>query len=55
MNVEKLGMKTVVTAATREAVEAKVAELVEYGARIDQEIEEIDGAWTAVLDDAPSG
>jgi len=55
VNVEKLGMKTVVTAATREAVEAKVAELVEYGARIDQEIEEIDGAWTAVLDDAPSG
>jgi class 3 adenylate cyclase len=55
VNVEKLGMKTVVTAATREAVEAKVAELVEYGARLDQEIEEIDGAWSAVLDDAPSG
>jgi class 3 adenylate cyclase len=52
VNVEKLGMKTVVTAATREAVEAKVAELVEYGARLDQDIEEIDGAWTAVLDDA---
>ena len=52
VSVEKLGMKTVVTAATREAVEAKVAELVEYGARLDQEIEEIDGAWTAVLDDA---
>jgi class 3 adenylate cyclase len=52
VNVEKLGMKTVVTAATREAVEAKVAELVEYGARLDQEIEEIDGTWTAVLDDA---
>jgi len=52
VNVEKLGMKTVVTAAAREAVEAKVAELVEYGARLDQEIEEIDGAWTAVLDDA---
>lgn len=52
VNVEKLGMKTVVTAATREAVEAKVAELVEYGARLDQDIEEIDGAWTAALDDA---
>src|SRR3954468_13251929 len=52
VSVEKLGMKTVVTAATREAVEAKVAELVECGARLDQEIEEIDGAWTAVLDDA---
>src|SRR4051812_25900147 len=29
VNVEKLGMKTVVTAATREAVEARVAELME--------------------------
>lgn len=52
VNVEKVGMKTVVTAATREAVDAKVAELVEYGARLDQEIEEIDGVWTALLDDA---
>ena len=52
VNVEKLGMKTVVTASTREAVEGKVAELVEYGARIDQPLEEIDGVWTAVLDDA---
>src|SRR4051812_10213034 len=41
VNVEKLGMKTVVSAETREAVEAKVAELVEYGARLDHEIEEI--------------
>ena len=52
VNVEKLGMKTVVTAPTREAVDAKVAELVEFGARIEQEIEQIDGVWTAVLDDA---
>ena len=52
VNVEKLGMKTVVTAPTREAVDAKVAELVEFGARLEQEIEQIDGVWTAVLDDA---
>jgi hypothetical protein len=52
VNVEKLGMKTMVSASTREAVEAKVAELVAFGAHIDQEIEEIDGVWTAVLDDA---
>ena len=52
VNVEKLGMKTMVTAATREAVEAKVKELVSFGARIDQPIEEIGGVWTAVLDEA---
>jgi class 3 adenylate cyclase len=52
VSVEKLGMKTMVTAATREAVEAKVSELVSFGARIDQPIEEIGGVWTAVLDEA---
>ena len=52
VNVEKLGMKTVVTAATPEAVEAKVNELVSFGARIHQPLEEIGGVWTAVLDDA---
>jgi class 3 adenylate cyclase len=52
VNVEKLGMKTMVSASTREAVDAKVAELMEFGARLAQEVEEIDGVWTAVLDDA---
>ena len=52
VNVEKLGMKSVVTATTREAVEARVADLVQLGARVDQPVEEIDGVWTAVLDDA---
>ncbi|HYR33813.1 MAG TPA: adenylate/guanylate cyclase domain-containing protein [Burkholderiales bacterium] len=52
VSVEKLGMKTMVSASTREAVDAKVAELVEYGARLAQEVEQIDGMWTAVLDDA---
>jgi len=52
VNVEKLGMKSVVTSSTREAVEARVKELLELGARVDQPVEEIDGVWTAVLDDA---
>jgi class 3 adenylate cyclase len=52
VSVEKLGMKTMVSAATREAVEAKVNELVSFGARIDQPLEENDGVWTAVLDEA---
>jgi hypothetical protein len=44
-------MKSIVTGPTREAVDAKVRELVEFGARLDQEPELIDGVWTAVLDD----
>lgn len=52
VSVEKLGMKSVVTASTREAVEARVKDLLELGARMDQPVEEIDGVWTAVLDDA---
>jgi class 3 adenylate cyclase len=52
--VEKLGMKSIVTGPTREAVDAKVHELVEFGARLDQEAELIDGVWTAVLDDVSS-
>ena len=52
VSVEKLGMKSIVTASTREAVEAKLAELIELGARVAQPLEEIDGVWTAVVDDA---
>ena len=55
VTVEKLGMKTIVTGVTPEVVEAKIAELIELGARVDQPMEEIDGIWTVVLDDAPSG
>jgi class 3 adenylate cyclase len=51
VKVEKLGMKTILSAPTREAVEAKLKELVEYGARIDQDIELVDGLWTAVCDE----
>ena len=50
VTVEKLGLKTLVSAPTREAVEAKVRELLQYGARLDQEIECIDGVWTAVCE-----
>jgi class 3 adenylate cyclase len=48
--VEKFGMKSVVTGPTREAVEVKVRELMEFGARVEQQIELIDGVWTAVCE-----
>jgi hypothetical protein len=47
---EKFGLKTVVSGPTREAVEAKVRELLQYGARLEQELECIDGVWTAVCE-----
>jgi hypothetical protein len=52
VKVEKLGMKSIITAATREAVELKLKELLGFGARLDGEIEEIDGVWTAVCDNS---
>ena len=50
VNVEKLGMKSIITAASREAVEVKLRELLGFGARLDGEIELVDGLWTAVCD-----
>jgi hypothetical protein len=50
VNVEKLGMKSIITGATREAVEVKLKELLGFGARLDGEIELVDGMWTAVCD-----
>ncbi|MFN2646552.1 MAG: adenylate/guanylate cyclase domain-containing protein [Burkholderiales bacterium] len=50
VKVEKLGMKSIVTAATREAVELKLRELLGFGARLDGEIELVDGLWIAVCD-----
>jgi hypothetical protein len=50
VNVEKLGLKSVVTGPTREAVEVRVKELLQYGARLAQDIECIDGVWTAVCE-----
>ena len=50
VSVEKLGLKTIVSGPTREAVEVKVRELLQYGARLDHELECIDGLWTAVCE-----
>jgi hypothetical protein len=50
VNVEKLGMKSIITGASREAVEVKLKELLGFGARLDREIELVDGLWTAVCD-----
>jgi hypothetical protein len=50
VKVEKLGLKTMVSGPTREAVEVKVRELLEYGARLEQDIECIDGVWSAVCE-----
>jgi len=50
VNVEKLGLKTIISGPTREAVEAKLRELLQYGARLDQELECVDGVWTAVCE-----
>jgi hypothetical protein len=48
--VENVGLKRVVTGPSRQAVAAKVADLVSFGAKLVGEIEEIDGRWTAVCD-----
>ena len=50
VNVEKLGMKSIITGASREAVEVKLKELLGFGARLDSDIELVDGMWTAVCD-----
>jgi hypothetical protein len=50
VNVEKLGLKTIISGPTREAVEAKLRELLQYGARLDQALECVDGVWTAVCE-----
>jgi class 3 adenylate cyclase len=50
-SVEKLGMKRIITAPTREAVEAKLSELLSFGARLERPAELVDGVWTAVCDD----
>ena len=53
--VEKLGLTTVVTGPTRQAVERKVEELVELGARLQGESEQDGDAWTAVCDSPGAG
>jgi class 3 adenylate cyclase len=53
--VEKLGLTAVVTGPTRQAVERKVEELVELGARLQGEIEQDGDEWTAVCDSPGAG
>lgn len=53
--VEKLGLMSIVTGPTREAVSARVVELVELGARLAGEIEEDGGVWIAVCDSGGAG
>ena len=48
--VEALGFKHMITGETREAVELKLRELVDRGARLVQEPELSDGVWTAVCE-----
>jgi len=53
--VEKLGLTSIVTAPTRQAVAMKVEELVERGARLSGEIEQDGDVWTAVCDSGGVG
>jgi class 3 adenylate cyclase len=53
--VEKLGLTSIVTGPTRQAVALKVQELVERGARLQGEIEQEGDAWTAVCDAGGAG
>ena len=48
--VEHVGLKRVITGASRQAVAAKVADMVSFGAKLVGDIEELDGRWTAVCD-----
>ena len=48
--VEDFGLRQMISGPTREAVEMKVRELQGYGARIVEEIDLIDGTWTAVCE-----
>jgi hypothetical protein len=49
-SVEHFGMQQMVSGPTREAVEAKVRELQSFGARLIEEIDQVDGVWTAVCE-----
>jgi hypothetical protein len=55
LKVEQFGLTTVVTGPTRQAVERKVEELVERGARLQGPIEQDGDAWTAVCDSPGAG
>jgi hypothetical protein len=50
VSVEQFGLKSIISGPTREVVEAKVRELLQFGASMVQEIECVDGVWTAVCE-----
>jgi class 3 adenylate cyclase len=52
VEVEEVGLMRVVKGASRENVNAKVAELIGYGGKLVQPAELVDGVWTAVCDTA---
>ena len=49
-SVEQMGLKTMVSGPTREVVEAKLRELTQFGAAIVQDLECVDGVWTAICE-----
>lgn len=53
--VERFGLTQVITGPTRQAVEKKVEELVERGARLQGGIEQDGASWTAVCDSGGAG
>ncbi len=50
VKVEEAGLLRIVTGTSREAVEDKVAELLGFGGRVVQPLEQVDGVWTVVCD-----
>jgi len=53
--VEIFGLTSIITGPTRQAVMAKVEELVERGARLAGEVEQDGAVWTAVCDSGGAG
>ena len=50
VKVAEFGLTRVISGASREAVSSKAAELLAFGGRLVQEIELVDGVWTAVCE-----
>ena len=50
VKVEQLGLKSIISGPTREAVEEKARELMQFGAAMVTEPECVDGVWTAICE-----
>ena len=50
VTVEQFGLKSIISGPSREVVEAKLGELLQFGAALVQDIECVDGVWTAVCE-----